>query len=138
MLNPNLNAGYSSLCYVYKACYIPANRELEVYVYRNHLVRPSVCLFVCLCNPSGPVFLTEEHWRFFLYIKILYDLNVCHDFDQRSFRLIQDHWKEMDENCVRSISLICKSIGRSAFTLRLLQGVSLTRPMVKCAMTMVI
>lgn len=37
--------------------------------------------------------LIERHWNFLLHTKIDFNLKVCHDFDGRSFRQVQDHGK---------------------------------------------
>lgn len=76
------------LCCMSSYCY---HRKQSLGIYRNHLDRVSICLFVhpsvSVCNRvwSVIIFLIEKHCKFLLDAKIANDLTVYHDHDPKSF-----------------------------------------------------
>lgn len=82
---------------------------MDLLVYRNHLVRPSVrpSFYVIV---SGPYIFIEKHRKFLLYIKIFYNLMACHDFDPWSFGQFYGHWKDKCKIPFRSISFLWNHI----------------------------
>lgn len=71
-------------------------------VYRNHLVRLSIRLYVQLYLVH--IFLIEKNWRFLLNTKIAYDHRVWHVFYPSSFLQVQGYWKKKKCNiCDRSM-----------------------------------
>lgn len=70
-------------------------------VYRNHLVRLSIRLYVQLYLVH--IFLIEKNWRFLLNTNIAYDHRVWHVFYPSSFLQAQGYWKKKKCNNLRPV-----------------------------------
>lgn len=61
------------------------------------------CLSICLCVQKCPVHIFPNYGRTLEYIllhtKIVYNLNMCHDYQQTSFGQVQGQWKGYCFSC---------------------------------------